>query len=102
MAWESRGGVNRYFTMTRRSSRRKRVRTYYGAGVFGDLASSMLELREQERQERDQRHRQDCLKWQALEARLERFCEGVNLLTNASFFLAGFRNRKGEWRRMST
>jgi hypothetical protein len=45
MAWESRGGAGRYFTTTRRTSGRRVVRTYYGSGVAGDLASSMHELR---------------------------------------------------------
>jgi hypothetical protein len=45
MAWESRGGPGRYFTTTTRRTSGRRVRTYYGNGVAGDLASSMQELR---------------------------------------------------------
>jgi len=102
MAWESRGGAGRYFTTTRRSSEGRRVRTYFGAGVLGQLASSMHELRELERRERDLRDRKDCLNWKALEDGLECFGEGVSLLAKAGLFLAGYRDRKGEWRRTTT
>jgi hypothetical protein len=76
MAWESRGGSGRYFTTTRRTSGR-RVRTYYGNGVAGDLASSMHELRRLERQEQERRHREDCLRWKALEGDLGRLDQGT-------------------------
>jgi hypothetical protein len=99
MAWESRGGLGRYYTTTTRRASGRRVRTYYGNGVAGDLASSMHELHRLERQEQERRHREDCLRWKVLEDDLGRLDQGVRWLTSASLLLAGYHHHKGEWRR---
>jgi hypothetical protein len=99
MAWESRGGLGRYYTTTTRRASGRRVRTYYGNGVAGDLASSLYELRGLERQEQEQRHREDCLRWKALEDCLGRLDQGARRLTQACLLLAGYHHHKGEWRR---
>jgi hypothetical protein len=97
MPWESRGGANRYYTTTRRSSG-KRVRIYFGNGVPADLASSLHQLRQLEREEQEHRHREDCTRWKSMDGALERFDRGVRCLTSASLLVAGYRCRKGEWR----
>jgi hypothetical protein len=89
MAWESRGGSGRYFTTTRRASGR-RIRTYYGNGVAGDLACSLYELRGLERQEQERRHLEDCLRWKALEDDLGRLDQGSSRLAQACLLLAGY------------
>lgn len=99
MGWETRGVSGpRYFTTTRRAGK-KRVRTYYGCGVFGELASAQQEILKLEREEEEVRLREERRARADLERRLSSLERGAGLLLSASLVLAGYHRRKGQWRR---
>lgn len=99
MGWETRGlSGPRYFTTTRRAGK-KRVRAYYGRGVFGELASALREVRALEREEEEALLREERKAWADIEGRLSSLARSADLLLAASLVLAGHHRHKGQWRR---
>jgi hypothetical protein len=98
MGWEERRGRLYYYRSVREG---KRVRKeYVGGGALGQLIAQRDQL---ERLQRDEEE----TSWQRKSERLERSAgfvreleEAAEILTRAEFLVAGYRKRKGEWRRL--
>ena len=75
-------------------------KVYVGGGTLGQLAAQRDELVRLRREEEE-------ASWQRKSERLERSAgflreleEAAEILTRAEFLVAGYRKRKGEWRRL--
>ena len=99
MAWESRNGVGRYYTRSKRVGGRV-GREYIGAGPVADLIAAQDAERRAEREAERQA-------WNAAKARIEdaedaveRFSKRVTELTSLLLVDAGYyRHHRGRWRK---
>jgi hypothetical protein len=99
VGWETRKrGTSRYYTRSRREGGRV-VREYIGGGVLGRLAAQLDELERQQREEETAYWRVKRERFEQNAAFMEELEEAAEVLVRAELVLAGFRCRKGEWRR---
>jgi len=99
MAWESRKGVGRYYTRSKRVGSRVK-RQYIGTGsaaeVIAALDADTRRIREEERAARIVRKDQ----MERATALVDRSCAGVMGLTRTVLVANGYyRHHRGEWRK---
>src|SRR4051812_13236287 len=98
MGWERRGAGEFYYRTLRRGAKTERV--YLGKGPEAELAAA---LDQQRRRQRD-RERQDRglmrLTWRGACEPLDALEAVIDLLVRAHLLAAGYRCRRGEWRRI--
>ncbi len=97
MGWEERRGRLYYYKSERVRGRVRRV--YLGndevARTLAEADAAIHRVREAEREARRARREE----MNAEDAQLEELCELIELLTKGALLDAGYRKRKGEWRR---
>ena len=99
MAWESRNGVGRYYTRSKRVNGRV-VREYIGTGPVAELIAAQDAERHAEKVKRRQAWNARRDDFERLSALVDRCTEGVSALTAAVLVNAGFyRHHRGEWRK---
>ena len=99
VAWEERERGGRYYTRSRREGGRV-LREYVGGGLAGELAAEAdRERRELEEAQRE-REREDIERIKALAAPVLEVSEAAEILARAHLVAAGYRRRKGEYRRV--
>src|SRR5215207_1961153 len=99
MGWETRerGVTSYYYRCIREGERVKKE--YVGSGLIGRIAAQLDEYERRQKEEKS-------LYWKEQKERLERDTafleeleEAAEVLVRAELVLAGFKCRKGEWRR---
>lgn len=98
MGWESRDGVGRYYTRSRRICGRV-VREYVGCGALAQAVAHLDATRRAENRlakERDQAQRQAELD---LHTSLRGLCSKVSALMADALSEAGYHEHRGQWRR---
>ena len=99
MGWETRerGVTSYYYRSIREGDRVKKE--YVGTGLIGQIAAQLDEYERRQKEETS-------LYWKEQKERLERDTafleeleEAAEVLVRAELVLAGFKCRKGEWRR---
>ncbi len=99
MAWETRQRGGRYYTRSKKIGGRV-IREYVGTGFVGQLAAAADERERAQRQAQQAAWRAEQEQIESAIAPLEKFCEVVETLAQASLLLAGYhRHHRGEWRR---
>ena len=99
MAWESRGGVGRYYTRSVRVGGRVE-RQYIGSGPVAEFVASEDERRRREREARRAAWRAERDAWDAIEAEAAASCRALGTLIGANLVLQGFhQHNRGKWRR---
>ena len=98
MAWETQERGGSYYTRSRRQDGQV-VREYIGTGLIGQIAAQLDEYERRQKEEKRLywKEKKERLEWDA--AFLEELEEAAEILVRAELVLAGFRCRKGEWRR---
>ena len=98
MGWEERRGRPYYYRSVREG---KRVRKeFVGGGALGQLAAQMDELERLQRKEEEAYCKEERERLQRSAGFLRELEEAAEILTRAEFLVAGYRKRKGEWRRL--
>ena len=99
MAWEERERGGCYYTRSRRRGGRV-LREYVGTGPLAELAAEAdRERRELEEARRD-REGEELERLEALAAPVLEVSEAAEILAHAHLVAAGYRRRKGEYRRV--
>ena len=98
MAWEERKGGGRYYTRSRREGGRV-VREYVGTGPLAELAAEADHERRELEEARRGRERAELERLKALAAPVMEVSEAAEILAHAHLVAAGYRRRKGEYRR---
>src|SRR4051812_17354040 len=100
MAWESRASKGSYFTLTVRGPRRRR-RVYCGraGSAEAELAASLLEIGQLERQRQRAVLAEEIQCWRSLEADLKDYWAGVDQLVRASLLAANYYRHCRSWRK---
>ena len=97
MAWEKRKGHRYYYKGERVGDRVRKV--YLGADEIAQASAGIdTAIRRTKELERE-RARNELKRLEVADAEVEDFCDLVDILTRAALVAAGYRNRKGEWRR---
>jgi hypothetical protein len=98
MAWETREGGGRYYYRARREGGRA-VKEYVGTGEVAEIVAHAEETLRGHRQREAARWREELEPLAKLAPPMAELCEAAEILARASLIAAGFRRRKGEWRR---
>ena len=98
MAWEERERGGRYYTRSRREGGRV-VREYVGTGPLAELAAEADRERRELEEARRGRERAELERLKALAAPVMEVSEAAEILAHAHLVAAGYRRRKGEYRR---
>ena len=100
MAWEARKRGGRYYTRSRRSQEGGRVlREYVGSGPLAELAAEADRERRELEEARREREREELGRLKGLAAPVLEMSEAAEILAHAHLVAAGYRKRKGEYRR---
>jgi hypothetical protein len=95
MGWETRKGRGAYYTRSRRV-RGRVVRQYLGRGALAEVAAAANVLRRAQAAAR----RAEQAHWDVATALLRQLCMATDLLTRATWTVAGYhRHDRGVWRR---
>jgi hypothetical protein len=98
MGWEERRGHLYYYRSLREG---KRVRKEYaGGGGLGRLAAQIDELERQQREGETTYWREKRKRFEQSAAFVGELEEAAQILSQAHLIAAGFRKRRGEWRRI--
>ena len=101
MAWEERERGGRYYTRSRRSQEGGRVlREYVGTGPLAELAAEEDRAKRELAEERREREREELERLEGLAAPVLEISEAAEILAHAHLVAAGYRRRKGEYRRV--
>jgi hypothetical protein len=98
VAWEKRERGERYYTRSRREGGRV-VREYVGSGPLAELAAEEDQIRRELEEERREREREELGRLEGLAAPVLELSEAAEILAHAHLVAAGYRKRKGEYRR---
>jgi hypothetical protein len=98
VAWEKRERGERYYTRSRREGGRV-VREYVGSGPLAELAAEEDRIRRELEEERREREREELGRIEGLAAPVLELSEAAEILAHAHLVAAGYRKRKGEYRR---
>ena len=97
MAWEKRRGSRYYYQSVREDGRvRKR---YIGRGEVAELVAHADEAMARVRRERMIRERAELEKMRSLLESADEMGEAVESLARAEMIAAGYRRRRGQWRK---
>jgi crotonobetainyl-CoA:carnitine CoA-transferase CaiB-like acyl-CoA transferase len=100
VAWEKRERGGRYYTRSRRSQEGGRVvREYVGRGPLAELAAEEDRIRRELEEAERERQREELERLGALAAPVFEVAEAAEVLAHAHLVAAGYRRRKGEYRR---
>src|SRR3954451_3384956 len=97
MAWERRGG-NLYYYQSEREDGRVRKK-YIGTGEIAELLAHADETIRRTRAERRERERAELEEARGLASAADELHEAAEILARAELVAAGYRSRKGQWRR---
>lgn len=98
MGWECRGRC-RYYTRSKRAGDRI-VREYVGTGPAAERAALEDARRRTLRAQEALDRQAVAVRWDALEAKLKSFEQGLHLLTKAVLLAEGYhQHHRGEWRK---
>src|SRR3954452_5367433 len=97
MAWERRGG-NLYYYQSEREDGRVRKR-YIGTGEIAELIAHADETIRRTRAGRRERERAELEEARGLASAADELHEAAEILARAELVAAGYRRRKGQWRR---
>ena len=98
MAWEERERGGRYYTRSWREGGRV-LREYVGTGLLAELAAEEDRAKRELEEERREREREELERLKALAAPVLELSEAAEILAHAHLVAAGYRKRKGEYRR---
>jgi len=99
VAWEARKRGGRYYTRSRREGSRV-VREYVGTGPLAELAAEEDRAKRELEEERREREREELGRLEGLAAPVLELSEAAEILARAHLVAAGYRRRKGEYRRV--
>jgi len=99
VAWEARKRGGRYYTRSRREGSRV-VREYVGTGPLAELAAEEDRIQRELEEERREREREELGRLEGLAAPVLELSEAAEILARAHLVAAGYRRRKGEYRRV--
>jgi hypothetical protein len=98
MGWEKRGRGTRYYTRSRWVDGRV-VREYVGSGSRGKIAALEDECKRRQREMEAAFRKEERERLEVSAAFLEELEEAAEVLVRANLVGAGYRKRKGQWRR---
>lgn len=98
MAWEERDRGGRYYIRSRRVDGRV-VREYVGGGIAGETAAGADRIERERREAEKLRQGREPERLEALAAPVSEVSEAAEILAHAHLVAAGYRRRKGEYRR---
>jgi hypothetical protein len=98
MAWETRERGGRYYYRARREGGRV-VKEYVGTGEIAEIVAHAEETLRSHRQREAPRWQAELEPLTKLATPMAELCEAAEILARATLIAAGFRRRKGEWRR---
>ncbi len=98
MGWETRGTDTRYYTRSRWVDGRV-VREYVGSEPLGKIAALEDELERRLREEEAAFRKEERERLEASAAFVKELEQAAEVLVRANLVAAGYRKRKGEWRR---
>lgn len=98
MGWEQRGRWRYYYRARKENGRT--VKEYFGSGEAAEIAARLDARRAVEREDARFARIESQAQLDMLEAEFERLDRTVHFVVSAAMQAAGFRWRRGEWRRM--
>jgi hypothetical protein len=98
VGWETRKRGTSYYTRSKWMDGRV-VRQYFGGGRVGEIFALEDELKRRQREETAAFRKEEREHLEASAAFLKELEEAAEVLIRANLVAAGYRKRKGEWRR---